>query len=113
MRAPSRQRRLCDTGELGIGTQQLREGDGPLTQRSCRVLDNAEEWIAYLRVQTRAERQVAVGILVHVPPVRGGAAIEDIQRLKRSGAPVAGVVIGRALYDGRISADVALRAAAE
>src|SRR5207302_4073558 len=57
----------------------------------------------------------ALASAVSIPVIASGGVsdIKDIQRLKRSAAPIAGVVIGRALYDGRISPADALRAAEE
>jgi phosphoribosylformimino-5-aminoimidazole carboxamide ribotide isomerase len=40
------------------------------------------------------------------------SGVEDIAALTAADAPIAGIVIGRALYDGRIDAATALRAAA-
>jgi phosphoribosylformimino-5-aminoimidazole carboxamide ribotide isomerase len=49
---------------------------------------------------------------VSIPVIASGgvAGVEDIRGLKASGAPIAGVVIGRALYDGRIAPAEALAA---
>jgi phosphoribosylformimino-5-aminoimidazole carboxamide ribotide isomerase len=50
---------------------------------------------------------------VSVPVIASGGvnSVQDIVRLKECGAPIAGVVIGRALYDGRVSAVNALQVA--
>ena len=64
-------------------------------------------------INVAATAALASSISIPVIASGGVSAIEDIQRLKRSGAPIAGVVIGRALYDGRISAAAALGAAEE
>lgn len=50
---------------------------------------------------------------VSVPVIASGgvSSADDIRSLKRSGAPIAGVIIGRALYDGRITPSEALAAA--
>jgi phosphoribosylformimino-5-aminoimidazole carboxamide ribotide isomerase len=47
---------------------------------------------------------------VSIPVIASGgvASLDDIRALKDSGAPIAGVVIGRALYDGRIEPSDAL-----
>ena len=52
----------------------------------------------------------ALARAVSIPVIASGgvAGIEDISALKESGAPIAGVVIGRALYDGRIDPAEAL-----
>jgi phosphoribosylformimino-5-aminoimidazole carboxamide ribotide isomerase len=46
-----------------------------------------------------------------IPVVASGGlnSVGDIQSLRKAGAPIAGVVIGRALYDGRIKAAAAVR----
>jgi phosphoribosylformimino-5-aminoimidazole carboxamide ribotide isomerase len=50
---------------------------------------------------------------VTIPVIASGgvSSVDDVRRLKLSGAPIAGVIIGRALYDGRIEPAEALRAA--
>ena len=50
---------------------------------------------------------------VSIPVIASGgvAGVDDIKALKQSGAPITGVVIGRALYDGRVSPSEALAAA--
>ena len=52
---------------------------------------------------------------VSIPVIASGgvASVDDIRALKESGAPIAGVVIGRALYDGRIVATDALSVSRE
>jgi phosphoribosylformimino-5-aminoimidazole carboxamide ribotide isomerase len=57
----------------------------------------------------------ALASSVSIPVIASGgvSGVDDIHRLKRCGAPIAGVVIGRALYDGRISPAEALEAAEE
>jgi phosphoribosylformimino-5-aminoimidazole carboxamide ribotide isomerase len=56
----------------------------------------------------------ALASAVSIPVIASGgvSSADDIRHLKVSGAPIAGVVIGRALYDGRIGAAAALAAAA-
>ncbi|MEO0614417.1 MAG: 1-(5-phosphoribosyl)-5-((5-phosphoribosylamino)methylideneamino)imidazole-4-carboxamide isomerase, partial [Pseudomonadota bacterium] len=41
----------------------------------------------------------------------GVASVQDITNLRAADAPIEGVIIGRALYDGRIDPSTALRAA--
>ncbi len=49
----------------------------------------------------------------HIPVIASGgvSSLDDIKRLKASGTPIAGVIIGRALYDGQIDPALALAAA--
>ncbi len=57
----------------------------------------------------------AIADAVHIPVIAAGglASVEDIHRLRdRKGAPIAGAVLGRALYAGTIHPDEALEAAA-
>lgn len=57
----------------------------------------------------------AIADAVSIPVIAAGglASIDDIIRLKaRTGAPIAGAVLGRALYNGAITATEALRVAA-
>jgi phosphoribosylformimino-5-aminoimidazole carboxamide ribotide isomerase len=51
---------------------------------------------------------------VSIPVIASGGvcSVDDVRRLKQSGSPIAGVIIGRALYDGRIDPADALSAAA-
>ncbi|MBV9996030.1 MAG: 1-(5-phosphoribosyl)-5-[(5-phosphoribosylamino)methylideneamino]imidazole-4-carboxamide isomerase [Caulobacteraceae bacterium] len=56
----------------------------------------------------------AIADAVHIPVIAAGglASVEDIVRLKaRSGTPIAGAVLGRALYAGTITPEGALAAA--
>jgi phosphoribosylformimino-5-aminoimidazole carboxamide ribotide isomerase len=55
----------------------------------------------------------ALARAVSIPIIASGgvSGVEDIELLKESGAPIAGAVIGRALYDGRIDPAEALAAA--
>jgi phosphoribosylformimino-5-aminoimidazole carboxamide ribotide isomerase len=58
----------------------------------------------------------ALARAVSIPVIASGgvAGVEDIHRLKAAGEPgIEGVIIGRALYDGRIDPAEALRAAAD
>lgn len=59
------------------------------------------------------EATAALAEAVGLPVIASGgvASLDDISRLRGAGAPIAGVVIGKALYDGRFSAAAALRAA--
>lgn len=56
----------------------------------------------------------ALARAVSVPVIASGgvSSADDVRALGRSGAPIAGVIIGRALYDGRITPAEALTAAA-
>ena len=57
----------------------------------------------------------AIADAVHIPVIAAGglASVDDIHRLRdRKGAPIAGAVLGRALYAGTIHPDEALEAAA-
>jgi len=57
----------------------------------------------------------AIADAVAIPVIAAGglASVEDIVRLKaRGGTPIAGAVLGRALYNGAIAPDAALKAAA-
>ena len=56
----------------------------------------------------------AIADAIHIPVIAAGglASVDDIQRLKaRGGTPIAGAVLGRALYSGTIRPDEALAAA--
>jgi len=59
----------------------------------------------------------AVGAMadaVHIPVIASGglASVKDIELLKaRKGAPIAGAILGRAIYTGAITPDEAIRAA--
>jgi len=59
-----------------------------------------------------APATAALANATSIPIIASGGvnSVRDIEMLRNSGAPVAGVVIGRALYDGRINAGEALRA---
>ena len=59
------------------------------------------------------EATAALANAISIPVIASGgvSGIGDIEALASAGAPIAGVVIGRALYDGRIDAAVALSAA--
>jgi len=50
---------------------------------------------------------------VSIPVIASGGVngVRDIERLRNCGAPIAGVVVGRALYDGRIKPGEAIRSA--
>lgn len=56
----------------------------------------------------------ALARAVSVPVIASGgvSSADDVRALGQSGAPIAGVIIGRALYDGRITPAEALTAAA-
>ena len=55
----------------------------------------------------------ALAKAVSIPVIASGGVngVRDIERLRDCGAPVAGVVVGRALYDGRINPREAIQAA--
>jgi len=59
------------------------------------------------------EATAAMSSAVTIPVIASGgvSSVDDVRRLKLSGAPIAGVIIGRALYDGRIEPAEALSAA--
>jgi phosphoribosylformimino-5-aminoimidazole carboxamide ribotide isomerase len=50
---------------------------------------------------------------VPIPVIASGglASVDDIAALRRAGAGIAGAILGRALYDGRVSPPAALAAA--
>jgi len=55
---------------------------------------------------------VADAVAIPVIAAGGLASVEDIRKLKaRKGAPIAGAVLGRAIYTGAIKAGEALQAA--
>ncbi|MCA3326419.1 MAG: 1-(5-phosphoribosyl)-5-((5-phosphoribosylamino)methylideneamino)imidazole-4-carboxamide isomerase [Roseomonas sp.] len=56
----------------------------------------------------------ALARAVHLPVIASGgvAGVEDIVALRAEGAGIEGAILGRALYDGRIDAKMALAAAA-
>ncbi len=60
------------------------------------------------------EATAAIARAVSVPVIASGgvSSLDDIRRLKACSAPISGVVVGRALYDGRIEPASALSAAA-
>jgi len=56
----------------------------------------------------------SVADAVHIPVIASGglASVKDIELLKaRKGAPIAGAILGRAIYTGNITPDEAIRAA--
>jgi phosphoribosylformimino-5-aminoimidazole carboxamide ribotide isomerase len=63
-------------------------------------------------VNVEATAEIASAVSIPVVASGGVRSVDDIRRLKMSGAPIAGVIIGRALYDGRIDPAEALIAAA-
>ena len=62
-------------------------------------------------VNVAATAALASAVTIPVIASGGVSSLDDIRRLKASPAPIAGVVIGRALYDGRIDPAGALSAA--
>jgi len=63
-------------------------------------------------VNVTATAALAAAIAVPVIASGGVAGVEDIRALRAAESPIAGAIIGRALYDGRITAQGALAAAA-
>ena len=62
-------------------------------------------------VNVAATAELARAVSIPVIASGGVSEVNDVRLLMDSGAPIAGVVIGRALYDGRIDAAEALAAA--
>ena len=62
-------------------------------------------------VNVEATAEIASAVSIPVIASGGVGSVHDIRRLKASDAPIAGVIIGRALYDGRIDPAEALIAA--
>jgi phosphoribosylformimino-5-aminoimidazole carboxamide ribotide isomerase len=62
-------------------------------------------------VNVPATAALARAVAIPVIASGGVSGVSDIEALAESGAPIAGVVIGRALYDGRIDPAAALVAA--
>jgi phosphoribosylformimino-5-aminoimidazole carboxamide ribotide isomerase len=63
-------------------------------------------------VNVAATAELARAVSIPVIASGGVSEVNDVRLLMESGAPIAGVVIGRALYDGRIDPAAALTAAA-
>jgi phosphoribosylformimino-5-aminoimidazole carboxamide ribotide isomerase len=63
-------------------------------------------------VNVTATAELARGAAVPVIASGGVASLEDIAALRRDPSGIAGVVVGRALYDGRVEPAAALRVAA-
>lgn len=64
-------------------------------------------------VNVQATATLARSVSVPVIASGGVNGVGDVRKLREAGAGIAGVVIGRALYDGRVEAGAALKAAAE
>jgi phosphoribosylformimino-5-aminoimidazole carboxamide ribotide isomerase len=62
-------------------------------------------------VNAQATAELAKAVSIPVIASGGVGSVKDIEALKKTGANIAGVVIGRALYDGRIDPAEALAAA--
>jgi phosphoribosylformimino-5-aminoimidazole carboxamide ribotide isomerase len=62
-------------------------------------------------VNAAATAEMARAVSIPVIASGGVSGVADIEKLMHAEAPIAGVVIGRALYDGRIRASEALAAA--
>ncbi len=118
--------------QIAVGID-AREGlvavEGWVEQTSCSAVDLARQFedagVAAVIVTdiARDGRNEGVNVAlsgeiadaVRIPVIASGglAGLDDIHALKtREGRAIAGVVIGRALYDGRIDAAAALKAAA-
>jgi phosphoribosylformimino-5-aminoimidazole carboxamide ribotide isomerase len=62
-------------------------------------------------VNVAATAELARAVRIPIIASGGVNGVRDIDLLRGSGAPIAGLVIGRALYDGRIHPQAALKAA--
>jgi phosphoribosylformimino-5-aminoimidazole carboxamide ribotide isomerase len=62
-------------------------------------------------VNVEATAAMAAAVTIPVIASGGVSSVDDVRRLKLSGAPIAGVIIGRALYDGSVEPAEALSAA--
>ncbi len=63
-------------------------------------------------VNVQATAALARSVSIPVIASGGVSGVGDVKKLREAGAGIAGVVIGRALYDGRVGASEALKAAA-
>jgi phosphoribosylformimino-5-aminoimidazole carboxamide ribotide isomerase len=63
--------------------------------------------------ETIALAQAADSAALHVIAAGGIAGLDDVRRVARAGAPIEGVIVGRALYTGALMLADVLRAAAE
>ena len=63
-------------------------------------------------VNVAATFELARGVSIPIIASGGVNGVRDIELLSKAASPIAGVVIGRALYDGRLDARAALAAAA-
>ena len=63
-------------------------------------------------VNVTATADLAKAVPVPVIASGGVSGADDIRALRAAAAPIAGAIIGRALYDGRVTAESALAAAA-
>ncbi|QXM26099.1 1-(5-phosphoribosyl)-5-[(5-phosphoribosylamino)methylideneamino]imidazole-4-carboxamide isomerase [Elioraea tepida] len=59
-----------------------------------------------------ATEAIARAVPIPVIASGGAASVEDVRAVRASDAPIAGIILGRALYDGRITPAEALAAAA-
>jgi phosphoribosylformimino-5-aminoimidazole carboxamide ribotide isomerase len=87
-------RRFADAGAAAIITTDIAR-DGML-----------------MGVNVAATAAMARAVAVPVIASGGVAGVEDIRALRAAGAGIAGAILGRALYEGRLSAAEALAAAA-
>lgn len=62
-------------------------------------------------VNVQATAALARAVSIPVIASGGVSSAEDVRKLREADAGIAGVVIGRALYDGRVGANEALKAA--
>jgi phosphoribosylformimino-5-aminoimidazole carboxamide ribotide isomerase len=62
-------------------------------------------------VNVAATAALARAVALPVVASGGVAGVADVMALRDAGAGIEGVIIGRALYDGRIDAQAALAAA--
>jgi len=85
-------------------TVQLAQVTGPSTSSPPRVLAVAEQAPSILRLRSG---QASSGHRLHVIASGGVASLEDVQRAYEAG--LSGVIIGRALYEGRVALKDALR----
>ncbi len=79
---------------------------------ACLIVTDIERDGALAGANVEAFGRVADAVSIPVIAAGGIASVKDIERLKaRSGAPIAGAVLGRSLYTGAIVPSEALAAA--
>ncbi|WP_270935088.1 1-(5-phosphoribosyl)-5-[(5-phosphoribosylamino)methylideneamino]imidazole-4-carboxamide isomerase [Falsiroseomonas oryzae] len=104
-----------------VATEGWAETSGvTATELAQRYADAAPAAIIYTDIArdgmlsgVNVEQTAALARAVPVPVIASGgvAAVDDIAALKASGAGIAGAILGRALYDGRVEPAAALAAA--